>query len=314
MPAYAPIRVSTLRGDQKISFNTYVQVAGKYILLCREGDSFEGDRLEKLRSKKIVKMFIPEEQRKAYDAYLRENLDRAYNTSKDRPIEVRTQIIHGALQAVAEDLIESPEAADFYRVAIDAAKRFIDFFDAENDCLKCLIELNNPEFSISHHGVIVAGLSLGICQELGHLKPRSDRLEPLVVGSLIHDIEHNYNHLNRSTKPIQYSKPEKNIYLKHSIAGHERIKSHTHFDPLVRDIVLNHEESLDGLGPRGKREKEIDPFTLIAATANAFESMLTYEKLTPRDAIKRFLIDKMGICQLESMRALQNSLKKRAII
>ena len=55
---YVPIRVSTLRGNLKIPFDAYVSVASKHILFCRKGDSFGGDRLDRLKKKKLKIMFI----------------------------------------------------------------------------------------------------------------------------------------------------------------------------------------------------------------------------------------------------------------
>jgi putative nucleotidyltransferase with HDIG domain len=314
MSDYAPIRVSTLRGDQKIPFNAYVKVAGKYILLCREGDSFEGSRLERLKGKKIAKMFVPLDQKAAYDAYIRINLDLAYNNTKDKPIEIRTQIIHGALQATADDLIEEPDAKDYYSVALDGARRFIKFFYSDPLVLQHILNLKNDDFSVSHHGVTVAALALAICEDMGLLESRAMQMELLVVGALIHDIEHNYNNLDRSTRPDLYNKVEIKIYERHSIDGHERIKTYQHFDPLVRDIVLNHEEKLGGAGPRKRREKDLDELVMVIAAANIFDHYLTYEQLHPRDALKKYLIEKMGILHLKPMKSLQAALKKRAII
>jgi hypothetical protein len=45
---FTSVRVSTLRGDLRIPFDVYVKVAGKFILYCRSGSSFEGVRLERL--------------------------------------------------------------------------------------------------------------------------------------------------------------------------------------------------------------------------------------------------------------------------
>ena len=36
---FVPIRVSTLRGEININFNTYVKVAEKYILYFRDGEN-----------------------------------------------------------------------------------------------------------------------------------------------------------------------------------------------------------------------------------------------------------------------------------
>ena len=55
---YTTIRVSTLRGDQKINFDAYLKIGEKMVLYVRQGDSFEGDRLKRLKEKKLKKMFI----------------------------------------------------------------------------------------------------------------------------------------------------------------------------------------------------------------------------------------------------------------
>lgn len=314
MADYAPIRVSTLRGDQKIPFDAYVHVAGKYILMCREGDSFEGDRIERLRGKKLVKMYIAAKKAQVYQDYLHENIKRAYEASNNTSLEIRTQIIHGALQAAAEDLTEDPESKALYNVALDGAKRFNKFFTAEPKSLEHLLAIKNVDFNIAHHGVIVAALSLAICQELGLVEARPMQIDAMLVGCLIHDIEHNYNNVGRSERPDLLGRAEKNIYLKHSVDGHDRIKGFIHFDPLVRDIILNHEEKIDMSGPRKRREKDLDVFMLVTATANAFDTSLTYEGQTPREALKKFLIDKMGVLQLETMHGLQNALKKRGLV
>ena len=53
---YVPIRVSVLRGDQKIGFDAFLEVNSKYILYLRKGDSFEGARLDRLKEKKVKKI------------------------------------------------------------------------------------------------------------------------------------------------------------------------------------------------------------------------------------------------------------------
>ena len=51
---YVSIRVSTLRGDQKIDFNAYIKINEKMVLYLRRGDSFEGERLLRLKEKKLT--------------------------------------------------------------------------------------------------------------------------------------------------------------------------------------------------------------------------------------------------------------------
>ena len=50
--SYISIRVNTLGGVHKIGFDVYVFLDGKYLHYLRQGDSFEGVRLERLKAKK----------------------------------------------------------------------------------------------------------------------------------------------------------------------------------------------------------------------------------------------------------------------
>ena len=130
-PKYVPIRVSTLRGDKPITFNAYVRVAGKFILFCREGDSFENDRLDRLKGKKLNRMFIQTEQEQAYKTYMTENIRNAWTAAANQNIDARAQIIQGVLQGAAEDLMEDLSNDANYNVLMSAAKQFQSFVVTE---------------------------------------------------------------------------------------------------------------------------------------------------------------------------------------
>lgn len=314
MSIYLPIRVSTLRGDLKITFDAYVHVAGKYILFCREGDSFEGERLDRLKAKKLTKMFINEHHLTAYNEYIHKSITSAYESSKDKSAELRAQVIHGALQACTEDLIEDSSNFAHYTVALDGAKKFKKFIFSEPTALKPILEIKNPDFNIAHHGVTVAALSLAIAQEMKLAESRPMQMEAMAVGCMIHDIENHYNNINHASPPEKLTPAEKAIHEGHCFAAHDRLKKENFYDPIILDIAAKHDEKIDGSGPRKLKEKDIDPLSLVVATANAFDQLLNYEKLSPKDALKKILIDKMGILSLPTMKALQSALKKSGAI
>jgi HD-GYP domain-containing protein (c-di-GMP phosphodiesterase class II) len=314
MSKYLPVRVSTFRGDKRIPFNTYVHVGGKYILFCREGDSFEDARLERLKSKKLQKMYVPVEHFEAYKAYTHENIERAYDDTKKAPAEIRSQIIHGAVQATAEDLMEDPLSQEFYGVALEAAKRFSKFLFSEPEALKAMLDIKNLDFSVAHHGVNVAALALVIAEDLKLTETNPMQIDFLVLGCMIHDIENNYHNIDLTVDPKKLGKTEKQIHARHPIDGYTRIRKVHFYDPTVLDIVMKHDEKIDGSGPLHLLQDDIPPLVQVAATANMFDRLLTYDGLAPKEALKKLLIDEMGSLSLESMRALQNGLKKRALI
>ena len=52
----------------------------------------------------------------------------------------------------------------------------------------------------------------------------------------------------------------------------------------------------------------------IVTVANCFDHVLCYEKLSPKDALKKVLIEKVGELSLDTMKALQATLKNHEII
>ncbi len=310
---YAPIRVSTLRGDLKIPFDAYVRVAGKYILYLRKGDSFEGKRLNKLKEKKLRTMFIPQDSMTVYRSYMSENIERAYDPVPPRPIEARVEVIQGAQQAAAEDLMEYPDAKEFYNVAKMGSQRYADFILNEKESVRAVLQMDNLDGSISQHGVSVSTIALAIAEKM-HLT-EAHPMNLLVLGSLIHDIEHFHSGLPIAQPIEQFSPEQKEIYYKHPEQGALRLRNAGFYDQMVVDIVLQHEEHIDGSGyPRGLRDKNLDPISMIVAAANSFDRYITFEKHSIKDALKKILIKKVGLHTLEHLKALQDALKERNLV
>src|SRR6478735_8764937 len=116
---YVSIRVSTLRGDQKIDFNAYIKINDKMILYLRRGDSFEGERLKRLKDKKLRKMYILTDEETHYRSYLQKNIDVAYDDKSGKDMQTRAEIIQGAQQSNTEEVFENPENAESYNYAKD---------------------------------------------------------------------------------------------------------------------------------------------------------------------------------------------------
>lgn len=85
--SHLPIRVNTLRGDQKIDFDVHIKINDRMILYIRQGDSFEGPRLQRLKERKLKKLFIAPEQEENYRAYVQRNLDIAYDDASGKDIQ-----------------------------------------------------------------------------------------------------------------------------------------------------------------------------------------------------------------------------------
>lgn len=300
---YCPVRVSTLRGDQKITFDLYLLINDKYILYLRRGDSFEGTRLDRLRNRKLRKMFIQPDDEYQYRDYVSRNIDMAYSNTSDRPITVRAEIVQGHQQATAETLMEFPADEKSYNLAKEGAAHYIEFL--KNDAaLKAILNLPNVDHSISHHGVAVATFAVALAQRLD-LCPASQQ-QFLILGSLLHDFQ-NYKSNGQFNRPLSaFSKEELVEYRLHPTRGVEALRSLRNFDIQVLNIIYQHEEKLDGSGfPQRLVENMIDSLALIVSCANCLDRMIAFEQTPAKEAGKKLFMSEIGRYPLEYLKTLQ---------
>lgn len=304
---YVSIRVSTLRGDQKIDFNAYVKINDKYVLYLRRGDSFEGERLKRLKEKKLRKMYIVGDEENSYRSYLQKNIESAYDDSSTRDIQQRADIIQGSQQNNTEEVFENPESEASYGSCKDAAGKYVQFLLNNAQAMSSIMKIENTEKNVAHHGVTVATLAIGLAQRLGIVDEKKTQL--LTLGALLHDYGHHNTTLDLN-RPVATMKPEEQeLWKAHPALGASRVQDKKHFDKAVINIIAQHEETIDGNGPLKMREKDQDPLSVIVASANAMDRLITFEGVPMEQAAKRLMIDQVGSHPLVHIQHLAELMK-----
>lgn len=304
--SYLPIRVSTLRGDQKTDFDVYLKIGEKMILYVRTGDSFEGDRLQRLKEKKLKKMFILPEHEKRYRDYISKSLEAAYDNKSGKDLQTRAEIIQGQQQANAEELFDNPDQKTYATTKEDINK-YVNFLMTNDKAVNSIFKIENSDKSISHHGVNVATLTTALAQKL-KVDPKIMHL--MALGALLHDYGHQDSGLEIARPLSSLSKEELALYRRHPEAGIAALQEQKHFDQLVLNIVAQHEECIDGSGfPKQLRENEMDPTVIMVSSANAFDRLMTLESLDPKEAGKKMMIEKVGKHPLNHIQILGGLLK-----
>lgn len=304
---YVSIRVSTLRGDQKIDFDAYLKIDEKWILYLRQGDSFEGTRLDRLKAKKLKKMYIATDDEIKYRDYMQKNIDMAFDDKSGKDIKTRSEIIQGAQQNNAEDVFEKPESAEAYGAAKDASAKYVDFLIKNNDAVKAIVSSPNLDQSLAHHGVTVSTLAVALAEQLKLFDAKQRQL--LALGGLLHDFGHFDSPLKLARPLKDFSKEELEIYKKHPLEGAQKVKDKNHMDAAVTTIIHQHEEKCDGSGPLGYLEKQIDQMALVTSAANTVDRMMTYEGIAREQIVKKLMVDELGKFPLEYIQTLGNILK-----
>ncbi|MES3039114.1 MAG: HD domain-containing phosphohydrolase [Bdellovibrionota bacterium] len=305
---YQAIRVTTLRGDQKLNFDAYMKVADKMILYIRRGESFEGDRLKRLKDKKLKKMYIIPDHEVLYREYLQRNIEIAYDEKSGRDITVRAEIVQGQQQNNIEEVFEHPELAEAYYNAKDLAGKYMQFLLGNSKAVSAVMAIENSEKNISHHGVNVAAIAVALAQKLGMIDPKQN--QHLTLGALLHDFGHYETSMSPPPDLTALSPEELTKYQSHPVNGASKLQDKRHFEAPVLKIIQQHEELVDGTGfPFGLRESQMDPLAILVSTANAVDRMMTFENV-PRDQIaKRFMTEKIGRYPLNHIQLLADILK-----
>lgn len=301
---YVPIRVSTLRGDQKIDFDAFIKINDKYILYLRKGDSFEGERLKRLKAKKLKKMFIQAPAEESYRTYMQRNIEMAYDRDSGKSLETRAEIIQGNQQSNAESVMENPENEILYNETKEAAGKFVQFLHQEDpDSFNKIMAIENVDQNIAHHGVTVSTLAVALAKKLNVVDPKL--LQLLSLGALLHDFEHFHSGLSIARPLPELTESEMKTYREHPTLGAQKVQDKKHFDQTVINIIAQHEEYVDGKGfPNGIPEAKMDPLAVIVASANALDRLITFENVPKKEAVRRLMITGVGKYPLNHIQLL----------
>lgn len=277
------------------------------VLYLRRGDSFEGDRLKRLKERKLRKMYIVADDENNYLSYMQKNIEMAYDSSSNKNIQSRAEIIQGAQQGNVEEVFENPENAVSYNYAKDAAGKYVNFIMSNTEALSAVINMDNTDKNIAHHGVTVATLSIALAQKFGITDPKRTQL--LTLGALLHDYGHHNSSLNVNQPLAQMNAQDKALWTEHPKLGATRVQDKKHFDQAVINIILQHEETINGRGPLGLLEKDQDPLAVLVASANAMDRLITFENVPKHEAAKKMMIDHVGNHPLQHIQHLNEILK-----
>lgn len=304
---YATVRVSTLRGDQKINFNIFIKLQDKMILYLKEGDSFDGVRLKKLKEKKLSKMFILKDDEKNYLKYLQNNIDSAYDLTSQKDLKSRVEIIQGVQQNNTEELLENIANQESYNKAKADTEKYIQFIMKSPDSVGAMVAIENTDQNIAQHGTSVSTLAIALAHRLGITDPK--KLQLLALGALIHDYGHTFHPLELS-KPIKDLSPDQlEIWNKHASLGAEKVQDKGHFDINVLNIMNQHEEKIDGSGPLKMFENKQDPLATIVSSANTVDRLISFEKMNRSDIPKNLILNYLGQHPLQHMQILGEMIK-----
>ena len=184
---YLPIRVNTLRPGAPVHFDVFIKLGDRTVHYIRENDPIEGDRIEKLKEKKVRKLLIPEESEDKYLEYLDAGLKSL--TEPKAPIENRGAVANDTLVTAAENAEHNLETEKGFKTTEDQMNKILQFIQSDRAAIKSILGSAGQSSDLHQHAATVSSLSISVASKLGIKNPRE--IAELGIAGLLHDIGKN---------------------------------------------------------------------------------------------------------------------------
>lgn len=161
--------------------------------------------------------------------------------------------------------------ANAARDAREIAEAMTSAFDDEGNVMINLVNFSDDRFSMYHHTINVAVITLSLGKALG-IKGRE--LRWLCIGALLHDIGNSAIPAKVRMKQTALTSAEQKLMNTHPVLGARLAGYLEDIAPQVVEIIEQHHEHLDGSGfPKGLKGSEISELARVVAITNCYDNL-----------------------------------------
>jgi HD-GYP domain-containing protein (c-di-GMP phosphodiesterase class II) len=310
---FTPLRITTVKPLKVLTFDLYIFFKEQYLCYVKNGDQLTEEKYSKLKTQKIAKFFITENDELNYQKFL-DNLLAETLSSSSVSSEEKVQMAEGVATSAVERMQQNPGSESAYRMTETAAKSLRQVIKSNPDALKKIfgkkVEKNEE---LIKHSLNVCALSVKLAEILGCSE---QELDDLGTAALIHDIaipQMNKNDIVLFSKPRKLlSNDDKRVYYLHTKDAIKLLEDKTYVNKAILELVSNHEEVLSGLGPNKK--KKLSNLEEILSMVNNYDKRTITNKTTPMQTLKDMMIDEMGNYNLDLLQEFRKVLHSEGLL
>lgn len=310
---FTPLRISTVKPLRDLTFDLYIFFKEQYLCYVKRGEQLSEEKFEKLKTQKIAKFFITENDESNYQKFLDALLDETLS-NPNVSVDEKVNMAEGAATSAIERMQKDPGSESAYRMTEKAAKSLRQVIKNNPDALKKIFgkKVDKNEDIIKH--------SLNVCAlacKLGEVKRLSENeLDELGTAALIHDIgltNMNKNDIQLFYKPKKLlGHEDKRVYYMHCKDAAALLKDKLYVTPTILELIQNHEEVLSGLGPNKK--KKLSMQEEILSLVNNYDKRTITNKTSPAQTMKDMMIDELGNYSLDLLNDFKKILQKEEML
>jgi len=275
---YHPAPLAVLKADMGANFEIYLEVktaAGRRYVLYKSRDyDLTKERREYLLEQGFKTLYVTEEDLHAYYGYIERTVGTVLASEATPPRE-KLQIIYQATSSLMQHLFERSDSPVLLRSNQKMVVHSIEYLASDLRHLRSMVSLFVLDYSLFHHSVNVAAISIGTALAMG-FRPGPE-LEQLGHGFLFHDIGKNRLPLRilRKSGPLT---PDEIIEMRqHPHHGVLQMQRHQNIATSALDVIRHHHEKLTGEGyPDHLARHEIELAVRVCTVADIFDALTSH--------------------------------------
>lgn len=239
-----PVRISTIRANDKAPFDIFVQLSHRFVHYCSKGDEVEEERLRNLKKHGVRKLFIQPEHEELYLQYLEIGL----NDLKNNQLSLgdRSALAHDSLLTTAEQAVGNISTQEKYNGEQRRFDKVATFITSEKSAVKEIVNMAGLYQQLNEHAAVVSSLSVALAGKKG-IEDKQVIFE-LGMAGLLHDIgktKLNWNHM----KPESEMTAEELRQLRnHPQDGVDMLADKPFISSRILHLIASHEERGVGQG------------------------------------------------------------------
>jgi HD-GYP domain-containing protein (c-di-GMP phosphodiesterase class II) len=309
---FTPLRISTVKPLRNLTFDLYIHFKEQFLCYAKNGEQLSEEKFQKLKTQKVAKFFITEQDEINYQNFL----DALLNETLSNPkvdVEEKVVMAEGAASSAVERMNSNPTESA-YRATEKAAKSLRKVISSNPEALKKIFgKKAEKNEEIIKHSLNVCALSVKLAEVRGCSEKEMDDLG---TAALIHDIGLTTLHKDDMAlfgKPKKaFTNDDKRVYYLHCKDVANVLKDKPYVTPTILELIINHEEVLSGLGPNKK--KNLSLLEEILSMVNNYDKRTITNKTSPAQTLKDMMIDELGNYELNLLNDFKKIIQKEGLL
>ncbi len=269
---FQPVALATLQFERATPCDLYRRVhSGRYVFFAKKGILFDQAARQRVIDSGAETLFIREQERDLYHAYLKETL---ISVVADPAVamERKAEAVHVACLHTLQRAYAEPRAV-FISQACEILEPTVQLIVTDHEATRHLIQLTTYDHSTYVHSTNVGIFSIALAKLL-FSDDRDHDMQALGVGFFLHDLGKCQIPIEILNKPGLLDDRQMERVRRHVLDGYRMVEESGLMTEEARTIILQHHERDDGRGyPYGRPAEEIHPYARICRLADVYEAL-----------------------------------------